>query len=91
MDFCFVGSYVNEREKIINDGYPDAQDGDEDEKRYKCEQSDLVMILLQLAYIPDVVIHDVDFTKHGWSLEFKARMNKYKEDFEKEHGAAWKF
>lgn len=35
-DFCFVPSYVSEREKIINDGYPDAH-GDKDEIKYKCE------------------------------------------------------
>ena len=29
-DFQFVGSFVSEREKIIDDGYPDAEDGDEE-------------------------------------------------------------
>lgn len=52
--FCFVPSYVTEREKIINDGYPEADN--EVEIKYKCEQSDMVMILLQLAYIPDEVL-----------------------------------
>jgi len=58
--FNFVPSYVGEREKIINDGYTDAVT--EEEKKFKCEQSDLVMILLQLAYIPDSVIQKVNFT-----------------------------
>lgn len=43
-EFCFVPSYVTEREKIINDGYTEATD--EVSTKYKCEQSDLVMILL---------------------------------------------
>ena len=34
--FSFVPSYVNEREKIIVDGYPDAEEGDEKEKKFKC-------------------------------------------------------
>jgi hypothetical protein len=61
----FVPSYVEERYKIIDDGYPEATN--DHEIKLKCEQSDLVMILLQLAYIPDVVIQEVDFTKGGWS------------------------
>jgi len=75
-EFSFVPSYVNEREKIISDGYTQIEDGisTPEEVRYKCEQSDLVMVLLQLAYIPDVVIQDVDFTKAGWSFKFKERM-----------------
>jgi hypothetical protein len=72
-EFCFVPSYVDEREKIINDGFPDAEN--DKEIKLKCEQSDFVMILLQLAYIPDEVIQDVDFTKSGWSIKFKERMD----------------
>lgn len=49
------------------------------------------MILLQLAYIPDCVITDVDFTKPGWSYKFKERMNKFKADFEAKHGSDWTF
>jgi len=74
--FGFVGSYVNEREKIICDGYPIATD--DLSAKYKCEQSDLVMILLNLAYIPDIVIQEVDFTKAGWSILFKERMDLFK-------------
>jgi hypothetical protein len=75
--FCFVPSYVGEREKIINDGFSEPEPTSpnyELEKKYKCEQSDLVMILLQLAYIPDVIIQDVDFTQSGWSYKFHDRM-----------------
>lgn len=88
-NFCFVPSYVGEREKIINDGFEEAES--EVEKKYKCEQSDMVMILLQLAYIPDVVIQDVNFTEAGWSYKFKERMEQYKQDFEKEHHEKWTF
>jgi len=56
-DMNFVPSYVNERYKIIDDGYPDpVDDDDKDAIKFRCEQSDMVMILLQLAYIPDDVI-----------------------------------
>lgn len=75
-DFSFVPSYVTEREKIINDGFTEVREGDPAEfTKWKCEQSDLVMVLLQLAYIPDEVIQDVDFTTPGWSYRFKERMN----------------
>lgn len=49
------------------------------------------MVMLQLAYIPDDVIQDVDFTKAGWSYKFKERMDQYKADFEKEHKEKWTF
>lgn len=70
--FNFVPSYVQEREKIINDGYKLAED--EVSIKYKCEQSDFVMILLQLAYIPDEIIQKVNFTQAGWSYKFKEAM-----------------
>jgi len=50
---------VPEREKVIEDGYQDHPDADKpkemdmDTKRARYEQSDMVMILLNLAYIPD--------------------------------------
>merc|ERR1719263_784951 len=71
-EFNFVGSYVAERDKILVDGYVDPEPekhGDAYEQLVKCrnEQSDLVLIMLQLAYIPDIVIQEVDFTKAGWS------------------------
>jgi len=112
-EFSFVASYVNERHKIINDGYPDVPEiphevmesanAEEKEKweannkilaKYKGEQSDLVMILLQLAYIPDEVLQDVDFTTPGWSYRFWIRMEKYKADFNEkweEKSGKWTF
>jgi hypothetical protein len=58
--FMYVGAFVDQRHKIIEDGLPDSN-GDEDDlsdsiNKIKCEQSDLVMILLNLAYIPDTVV-----------------------------------
>lgn len=56
------------------------------------EQSDMVTILLNLAYIPDWVIQHEDFHfRPGWSLTFKALMDEYKENWSKEHGKEWKF
>jgi hypothetical protein len=46
-------------------------------KRYRSEQSELVLILLNLAFIPDQVIYDLEDFKHGWSYKFKELMNEY--------------
>jgi len=62
--FQYTGSFVSEREKLINDGYP--LPNTDEEIKWKWEQSDLVMILLNLSYIPDEVVQSVDFTKAGW-------------------------
>lgn len=91
-EFNFIPSYVQEREKIINDGYDEIDENSTEEQiKMKVEQSDLTMIFLQLAYIPDTVVQHVDFTKAGWSYEFKERMDQFKADFEKEHGKEWMF
>ena len=55
--FQYTGAYITERETIILDGYPPGED-----IRHTCEQSDLVLILLSLAYIPDYVIRSIDFS-----------------------------
>lgn len=70
--FQYTGSFVSEREKLITDGYPRDEDARWESARW--EQSDLVMVLLSLAYIPDEVIQSVDFTKAGWSSQFLERM-----------------
>ena len=44
-DFYYIGAFVDEREALIKDG--DMEEGND------CEQSDIVMILLNLACIPD--------------------------------------
>lgn len=55
--FYYIGAFVEEREKLIEDGYKDdcndAGEMSEICKRARYEQSDMVMILLNLSYIPD--------------------------------------
>ena len=57
--FGYVGAFLKEREKIIEDGYAIES---KDEKMHeldikiKCEQSDMIMILLNLAFIPDHIV-----------------------------------
>ena len=88
--FCYVGPENDEREKLIEDGIEDEfipqEEGDESNpqmtescKLAREEQSDMVSVLLNLAYIPDWVIQHEDFHfKPGWSLTFKALMDEYK-------------
>ena len=52
------------------------------------EQSDLVMILLNLAYIPDGVLKNTDFGS-DWSYKFKVNMENFKKDFEDTHKKEW--
>lgn len=58
--FGYIGANVSEREKLIEDGLADdvGMDGNITERsiRVKCSQSDMVMILLNLAVIPDEVV-----------------------------------
>lgn len=46
-DFYYIGAHVDERDKLIKDG--DEEEGND------CEQSDIVMILLNLSCIPDEI------------------------------------
>ena len=64
--FQYIGANVDEREKLIEDGYPGLTDENPEEIRVICEQSDMVMILLNLAYIPDKVINKINFDDFGW-------------------------
>ena len=59
--FQYIGAFVEEREKLIEDGY------EPDLDRYRFEQSDMAMILLNLAYIPDEAVRAVRFDQFGWS------------------------
>lgn len=43
------------------------------------------MILLNLSYIPDEVVHTIDFTKWGWSRNFASEMENYKKKWNEEH------
>lgn len=90
--FQYIGAFVNEREKLIEDGYPESKDPEhaEEERQIRCEQSDMIVILLNLAYIPDSVITGKGFEdgtnwdfnfENGWQFYFKRRMNEYIDHF----------
>jgi hypothetical protein len=63
--FGYVGYFVSERWKIIEDEHQNEQDDkgndvySDEMIKHRGEQSDLVMILLNLAYIPDKVINSI--------------------------------
>jgi len=89
-EFNYIGPHIKEREKLIEDGDPDRFDVGADGNlntsvlstecvRDRLEQSDLVMILFALAYLPDEVVQKVDFTQEQWSLKLKEEMIGYKE------------
>tara|TARA_B110000285_G_scaffold199866_1_gene233299 strand:- start:171 stop:578 length:408 start_codon:yes stop_codon:yes gene_type:complete len=82
--FHYIGAYISEREKLIEDGQADDLDSVNEIKAYqvaqRCEQSDMVMVLLNLAVIPDEVVQKIDF-KRGWQKRFKRNMKKYKKSF----------
>jgi len=80
----YVGAHVEERYNIIEDGAIDQQVEGQDgvtpeQQQTRAEQSDLVMILLNLAYIPDSVIHKLENFKIGWQKQFKALMTSHNE------------
>lgn len=52
----------------------------EDSKHFRYEQSDMIIVLLNLAVIPDKVIVQMDFFQ-GWQKRFKVLMDNYKKDF----------
>ena len=100
--FNFYGPNVSEREKIIEDGAEDqyvmGEDGEPTKeltelcKLARQEQSDMVVVLLNLAYIPDWVIQHPDMHfRPGWSMTFKSLMDQYKANWEEEHGKKWTF
>ena len=71
-DFGYIGAFISEREKLIEDAWEDMTEtivvqGEEREvmteecMRIRFEQSDLIMILLNISYIPDEVIRFIDF------------------------------
>jgi len=59
-DFAYTGAFIEEREKLIEDGAEPSMDSNgnmtEQDVRIKCEQSDLVIILLNIAVVPDSVV-----------------------------------
>jgi len=54
-DFNYIGAFIQEREKMIKDGDDDDGDGN------SVEQSDMVMLLLNLSSIPDEVAQKFTF------------------------------
>ena len=81
-DFFYIGAHIEEREKLIKDA-----DDDDDNN---CEQSDIVMILLNLGAIPDEVAQLFNF-EAGFQHDFLKSMNEYKKRFERQHGVKWEF
>lgn len=75
--FMYIGAFVDERHEIIEDGQPDEGEMTEEKKKMRCEQSDLIMILLNLGYLPDSVIQKISNFNPGWSMEFKRLMNDH--------------
>lgn len=94
--FNYIGAYVGEREKLIEDGWADESDpNDESEmtdmcRRVRFEQSDMIMILLNLSYIPDEVVRFIDF-EPGWSKRFYKHMDAFKEIFERKYERKWEY
>lgn len=87
--FNYIGAFIQEREKLIEDGPRDPEMDEELYAKHKFEQSDMVMVLLNLSFIPDSVVRKM--AKHnfepGWSEKFKEYMDEYKAEFEGE----WKY
>ena len=96
-EFNYIGAFVDEREKLIEDGYPEVfEDGDKSKgmtlacKKARFEQSDMVVILLNISYIPDDVARKINF-KPGWQKEFKQNMEEFKREFYQKHERNWEF
>ena len=78
--FYYIGAFVEEREKLIKDA--DEEEGND------CEQSDIILILLNLGAIPDEVAKSFDF-RSGFQADFLVNMKKHQDNFYKEHGVKW--
>lgn len=92
--FNYIGAFVNEREKLIEDGFAETSEAKfgEEEMAIRREQSDLIMILLNLASVPDSVITHPDMNfEPGWQHYFKLRVQNCREDFNKKLGSEIKF
>jgi len=59
-------------------------------KHARWEQSDMVMVLLNISYIPDEVAHKMNFHA-GWQIEFKKNMLEFKDKFYRSTGRVWEF
>lgn len=74
--FAYFGAFIPEREKLIKRGY--AMDGTQ------VEQSDLVILLLNLSAIPDDVVRGLHFGP-GFVNDFKESLDAYKTKFERKY------
>ena len=67
--FAYIAASIPEREKIIEDGSPEVDEEDKEAVKkatqLKYEQSDMVVLLFNLSYIPDEVAKKLDFDP-GW-------------------------
>jgi len=54
----------------------------------RAEQSDLIMLLLNLSFIPDSVIGKLEDFKHGWQAKFLQLMDDYKQQ---NYEGSWRF
>jgi len=60
-------------------------------KAVRAEQSDLIVVLLNLAYVPDYVIQKIPDFKAGWNIKFRDAVADFKADFEQRTGNKWDF
>ena len=69
-EFYYIGAYIGERDKLIEDGFTENDQFEEKQNQVRCEQSDFIVILLNLAYVPDEVVRSTpvdEFTfDPGW-------------------------
>ena len=69
-EFAYTGAFHTERQKLIKDGksgrYDDEGEMSEQDIRVKCEQSDLVNVLLNIACVPDEVVRQISSFEPGW-------------------------
>ena len=80
--FAYVAPHVQDRDFYIED----CDDNDENNG----EQSDTVLILLNLGSIPDEVARQFQM-KQNFSKQFKKIMETYKKRFTREYGVDWEF
>ena len=51
----------------------------------RAEQSDMVMFLLNLAYVPDSVIRQLPSFEHGWQKKLKQLMDQEQAEFSQKY------
>jgi len=66
-DFQYICCDVSNRNTLIKD--------DDDNEDNDCEQSDIVSLLLNLAYIPELIMQEFKF-EAGFSTTFKQTIAK---------------